>query len=148
MDAGIERIRHLSEQRRQADPRREAELARQALADDRAQVKRLEGALPTRLAQLVEASEGDLGFEASLYRSTGVAAYQVRALNGPLGGHSVEIWLLHESGSVEWRWSMGPRQAPIVQRVPGSGFDLDRLDNLVAGLADPRCWRAGFPPDV
>jgi hypothetical protein len=43
---------------------------------------------------------------------------------------------------------MGYRQPPIIQRVSASRFDLDRLDDLIAGLADPRRWRAGFPPDV
>ena len=32
--------------------------------------------------------------------------------------------------------------------VPASRFDLDRLDNLVAALANPLCWRGGHPPDV
>jgi hypothetical protein len=148
MDAGIETIRRLSERRRTADPQEEAVLAEQALTDDRERVARLETAIPARLAELAAASDGDLVFEDSLYRSTGSAAFQVRWKPGTLEGHSVEIWLHRESGTVEWRWAMGNRQPPIVQRVSAARFDLGRLDDLVAGLGDPRRWRAGFPPDV
>jgi hypothetical protein len=43
---------------------------------------------------------------------------------------------------------MGHRQPQIVHRVPAERFDLARLDNLVAALADPEQWRGGHPPEV
>ena len=43
---------------------------------------------------------------------------------------------------------MGHREPPIVHRVPASRFDLARLDDLVAALADPDRWRGGNPPEV
>ena len=67
---------------------------------------------------------------------------------GSPASHEVELWLLKESGSVEWRWAMGHRQPPIVRRVPASHFDLARLDEIVAALAEPEQWRGGHPPEV
>lgn len=148
MDRGVERIRRLTEQQRAADGTREAELEHQELAADRARLSQLEAEIPERLAQLAAASDGNLVVEDSLFRSPGTAAYQVRWRSGASDAHAVEIWLHQVAGSVEWRWAMGYRQPPIVHRVPASRFSLERLDDLVASLADPRCWRGGHPPDV
>ncbi|MFN8634305.1 MAG: hypothetical protein U0893_10655 [Chloroflexota bacterium] len=148
MDRGVERIRRLSERRRSTDPTHEAELEEQELAADRARLAQLEAKIPERLAQLAAASDGDLAVEQSLFRSPGTAAFQACWRSGASDSHAVEIWLHQATGSVEWRWAMGYRQPPIVHRVPASRFSLERLDDLVAGLADPRCWRGGLPPDV
>jgi len=35
-----------------------------------------------------------------------------------------------------------------VHRVPASRFDLSRLDDLVAALAEPERWLGGHHPEV
>ena len=150
MDEGIERIRQLSREARATDPdgSREATLERETREANRAALGRLEAQIPARLAALAAVSDGDLVVEDSAFRSQAATALRIQWRPGTRQSHEVELWLLRESGSVEWRWSMGHREAPIVHRVPASRFDLARLDTMVAALADPSCWRGGYPPEV
>jgi hypothetical protein len=149
IDEGIERIRRLSREARQAgDQAREAEQDRAAHELNRASLAELETAIPTRLRQLAEAADGDLTFEDSAYRSREATALLIQWRVGMPASHAVELWLHRETGSVEWRWIMGYREPPIVHRVPASRFDLGRLDDLVAALAEPRGWHGGHPPEI
>ena len=148
MDEGTARIRRLSREARSA------EAGRQSVDDDawrsanRASLASLERAIPERLRQLAAAADGDLQIEDSAFRSQAATAIQLRWRSGTPDAHEVELWLLRETGSVEWRWGMGHRQPQIVHRVPASRFDLARLDDLVAALAEPARWRGGHPPEV
>jgi len=150
MDEGIERMRLLSEQARQTDDQE----SRQAEADvawrhaNRTTLESLETAIPERLRQLAEATGGDLTYEESAFRSSAATAMRIAWRPGTRNSHDVELWLLRETGSVEWRWTMGHREPQIVHRVPASSFDLARLDSMVAALADPSSWRGGHPPEV
>jgi hypothetical protein len=150
MDDGIERIRRLSEQARQADRdgRRQAEADAEWRDANRSTLEQLESAIPARLRQLADAANGDLTYEDSAFRSSAATAIRIVWRSGTRQAHDVELWLLRESGSVEWRWTMGHREPPIVHRVPASHFDLARLDEIVAALADPDRWRGGHPPEV
>jgi hypothetical protein len=150
MDEGIERLRRLSLESRQTD----GQAPRQAEADaawrhtNRATLESLEAAIPGRLRQLAEAANGDLTYEDSAFRSSAATAMRITWRPGTRDSHDVELWLLRETGSVEWRWTMGHREPKMVQRVPASRFDLTRLDDLVAALADPTRWRDGHAPEV
>jgi hypothetical protein len=150
MDEGMERIRRLSREARDhaGDAERDAEANRQAAATDQACLAELERTVPERLRQLAEAADGSLSFEDSAFRSRAATAMQIRWRPGAAGAHAVELWLQRDTGSVEWRWEMGYREAPIVHRVPASRFTLARLDDLVTALADPRAWRGGHPPEI
>ncbi len=150
MDEGIERIRRLSRQARQAgdDGHRQAEIDAEWREANRSTLDRLEASIPARLRQLADAADGDLVYEDSAYRSQAATAIQVKWRPGTRQAHDVELWLLRDTGSVEWRWTMGHREPPIVHRVPASQFDLARLDDLVAALADPERWRGGHPPEI
>ena len=150
MDEGIERIRRLSQEARQSA----ANGRGGAIADDewretnRSALAGLEAAIPARLRQLAEAADGDLIIEDSAFRSSAATAIRLGWRPGTRQHHDVELWLLRETGSVEWRWTMGHREPKVVHRVPASRFDLARLDGLVAALADPDQWRGGHPPEV
>jgi hypothetical protein len=150
MDEGIERIRRLSRQARaaQVDGSREVTLEQEARDANREVLRRLEARIPERLAELAAASDGDLVYEGSAFRSSTATALRIQWRPGTRQAHQVELWLLREPGSVEWRWSMGHREPPIVHRVPASRFDLARLDDMVAALADPERWRGGHPPEI
>ena len=150
MDEGIERIRQLSAKARQADPgdRGQAEADAAWRDANRSALATLEASIPGRLRQLADAADGDLTYEDSAFRSSTATAIRITWRPGTRQSHDVELWLLREPGSVEWRWTMGHREAPIVRRVPASRFDLDRLDEIVASLADPERWRGGHPPEV
>ena len=150
MDDGIERIRRLSEQARHAgeDGRGQAEADTAWRDANRSTLKQLESSIPARLRQLAGAANGDLTYEDSAFRSSAATAIRIVWRSGTRQAHDVELWLLRETGSVEWRWTMGHREAPIIHRVPASRFDLARLDDLVAALADPERWRDGHPPEV
>lgn len=150
MDEGIERIRQLSAKARQADPgdRSQAEADAAWRDANRSALATLEASIPGRLRQLADAADGDLTYEDSAFRSSTATAIRIAWRPGTRQAHDVELWLLREPGSVEWRWTMGHREAPIVRRVPASRFDLDRLDEIVASLADPERWRGGHPPEV
>ena len=150
MDKGIERIRELCRQARQVtrDGPRELELEQEARAADRARLVQLERTSPERLRQLSAAADGLLTVEGSAFRSSTSTAISLEWLAGSRGSRAVELWLLRETGSVEWRWRMGYREAPIVHRVPASRFALARLDDLVVALADPRAWQGGNPPEI
>jgi hypothetical protein len=150
MDEGVERIRRLSlaSRRADADDRRQAERDAAWHEANRSTLDRLETAIPARLRELAAAASGDLVFEDSAYRSQAATAIQVKWRPGTRQSHEVELWLRRDSGSVEWRWTMGHREPPIVHRVPAARFDLARLDDLVAALADPDRWRGGHPPEV
>lgn len=150
MDEGVERIRRLSQQARQAgaDDRRLAEGERAWREANTSMLASLETAIPARLRQLADAADGDLVYEDAAFRSQAATAIQVKWRPGTRQAHDVELWLLRDTGSVEWRWTMGHREAPIVHRVPAAQFDLARLDDLVAALADPERWRGGHPPEI
>ena len=150
MDQGIDRLRRLSEQARQAggNGQQQAEADAAWRSQNRSTLESLETTIPGRLRQLAEATGGDLVYEESVFRSSTATALRIAWRPGTRDGHDVELWLLRETGSVEWRWSMGHREPKMVQRVPASRFDLTRLDDLVAALADPACWRDGHPPEV
>lgn len=150
MDEGIERMRRLSVRARQAvgNGRQQDEADAAWRHANRSKLESLESAIPARLRQLAEASDGDLTYEDSAFRSSAATAMRIAWRPGARDGHQVELWLLRETGSVEWRWTMGHREPPMVQRVPASRFDLARLDDLVAALADPSRWRDGHPPEV
>jgi hypothetical protein len=150
MDAGIERIRRLSEQARQADAdgRQQAEADAQWREVNRSALEHLESAIPARLRQLADAVDGDLVYQDSAFRSSAATAIRIAWRPATRQAHEVELWLQRETCSVEWRWTMGHREPPIVQRVPATRFDLARLDDLVAALADPERWRGGLPPEI
>jgi len=150
MDEGLERIRRLSQQAREADDdgRQQAELDAAWQEANRSQLDQLEAAIPARLRELADAASGDLVFEDSAYRSQAATAIQIKWRPGTRRSHEVELWLRRDTGSVEWRWTMGHREPPIVHRVPAARFDLGRLDDLVAALADPDQWRGGHPPEI
>ena len=150
MDEGIERIRRLSQQARQAAEHspRQADVDADWHDANRSSMARLEASIPARLRQLADAADGDLVIEDSAFRSQAATAIRIAWRPGAPQTHDVELWLLRDRGSVEWRWTMGHREPPIVHRVPASRFDLARLDDLVAALADPDRWRGGHPPEV
>lgn len=150
MDEGLERIRMLSQKARQADATglRRADDDTAWLDANRSTLASLETSIPIRLRELAEAADGDLTFEGSAFKSSTATAIRIAWRPGTRQAHDVELWLLREPGSVEWRWTMGHREAPIVNRVPASRFDLARLDEIVAALADPERWRGGHPPEV
>lgn len=149
MDEGLERIRQLVRQARQADDGpRQADLDAAWHEANRATLEGLETAIPARLRQLAEAADGELEFEDAAFRSEAATAIQVKWRPGTRQAHEVELWLRRDTGSVEWRWRMGHREPPIIHRVPAARFDLARLDDLVAALADPERWRGGHPPEV
>jgi hypothetical protein len=150
MDEGIERIRRLSQQARQADGggHRQAEIDAEWRDANTSRLASLEAAIPARLRQLADAANGDLVYEGAAFRSQAATAIQIKWRPGTRQAHDVELWLRRDTGSVEWRWTMGHREPPIVHRVPASQFDLARLDDLVAALADPERWRGGHPPEV
>jgi hypothetical protein len=149
VDEGLERIRRLSEQARHGDDgARQAELDAAWYASNRSALESLETAIPARLRELADAADGDLVFEDSAFRSQAATAIQVKWRPGTRQAHDVELWLRRDTGSIEWRWTMGHREPPIIHRVPASRFDLARLDDLVAALADPDRWRGGHPPEV
>ena len=150
MDEGLERLRRLSEQARQADDdgRRQDEIDAEWRAANASTLASLEASIPARLRQLADAANGDLVYEDAAFRSQAATAIQVKWRPGTRQAHDVELWLRRDTGSVEWRWTMGHREPPIVHRVPASQFDLARLDDLVAALADPERWRGGHPPEV
>jgi hypothetical protein len=147
MDAGLERIRQLSRQARE-NGSHAAELEKQACEMNRTHLTQLEAAIPARLGALAAASDGDLTYEASAFRSQASTAMRINWRNGQSDGHAVELWLQRDNGSVEWRWEMGYREPAIIHRVPATRFDLNRLDDLVAALADPTRWLGGHPPEV
>jgi hypothetical protein len=150
MDEGVERIKRLSRQAQATNDenRRESDADREWRETNIASLERLATAIPARLRELAEAANGDLSIEDSAYRSRTSTAIQVKWRAGKRDGHEAEIWLLRETGSVEWRWNMGHRVPPIIHRVPASKFDLGRLDDLVAALAEPDHWRDGHHPEV
>jgi hypothetical protein len=150
MDEGVERIKRLSQQAKQAaaNAGRMAELEDASRETNRKHLARLETTIPERLRQLVDAADGDLAVESAAFRSQTSTAMQIVWRPGTGQGHAVELWLLRDTGSVEWRWTMGHREPHIVQRVPASRFDLARLDDLVAALAEPERWLGGNPPEV
>jgi hypothetical protein len=150
MDDGVERIRKLSRQASDTsnDVDRDSERDRVWHEANVSELDRLAVSIPARLHQLAAAADGYLAIEDAAFRSRTSTAIQVKWRPGKHGGHEVELWLLRETGSVEWRWMMGHRASPIVHRVPASKFDLQRLDNLVASLAEPEHWRDGHPPEV
>jgi hypothetical protein len=150
MDEGIERIRRLSRQARHSVEQGRGKIDADAewRESNRSTLATLEAAIPERLRQLADAAEGDLTYEDSAFRSSSATAIRIAWRPATRQAHDVELWLLRESGSVEWRWTMGHREPPIVHRVPASRFDLKRLDELVAALADPERWRGGHPPEV
>ena len=150
MDEGVERIKRLSQQARSLgdDARAASEADRAWREENKASLERLEVSIPARLRQLAGAANGDLTFEDAAFRSRTATAMQIKWRPSGREGHEVELWLLRETGSVEWRWAMGHREAPIVHRVPASAFDLNRFDDLVAALAEPERWRDGHPPEV
>jgi hypothetical protein len=129
MDEGVERIKRLSQQAKQAaaNAGRMAELEDASRETNRKHLARL---------------------ETTAFRSQTSTAMQIVWRPGTGQGHAVELWLLRDTGSVEWRWTMGHREPHIVQRVPASRFDLARLDDLVAALAEPERWLGGNPPEV
>jgi hypothetical protein len=140
MDEGIERIRQLSRQaRQQTNGHRDADDAAW-LEAGRAHLAQLERSIPARLRELAQAADGDLRVEDSAFKSQAATALRIVWRSGTPGSHEVELWLLRETASVEWRWTMGHRQPQIVHRT--------RLDRLVASLADPEQWRGGHPPEV
>lgn len=150
MDEGLERIRHLSEQARQAVEQGRGRADADATWRDANQsiLKGLEVSIPGRLRELSKASNGDLIYEGAAFRSSTATALRITWRPGERDSHDVELWLLKDAGSVEWRWTMGHREPKIVHRVPATRFDLGRLDALVAALADPERWRGGNPPEV
>ena len=150
MDEGIERIRRLSQQARQANENsgRQAEIDAEWRDANTSTLASLEASIPARLRQLAEAADGDLVYEDSAFRSQAATAIQIKWRPGTPQAHDVELWLRRDTGSVEWRWTMGHREAQIIHRVPASQFDLARLDDLVAALADPERWRGGHPPEI
>ena len=150
MDEGIERIRRLSQQARHGaeDDRRQAEADATWRDANRSTLADLESAIPGRLRQLADAANGDLKYEDSAFRSSAATAIQITWRPGTRQAHEVELWLLRDTGSVEWRWTMGHREPTMVHRVPASRFNLARFDDLVAALADPDRWRGGHPPEV
>jgi hypothetical protein len=148
MDEGIERIRRLSRQARQETKRHQEADDAAWLESGRAHLAQLERSIPARLRELAAAADGDLRFEDSVFKSQAATALRIVWRSGTPGSHEVELWLLRDTASVEWRWAMGHRQPRIVHRVPAERFDLARLDRLVAALADPEQWRGGHPPEV
>ena len=150
MDEGIERLRRLSAQARQADASGQRQSANDTAwrTENRSTLEALETAIPARLRQLAAAADGDLVCEDAVFRSSASTAMRIAWRPGMRDSHDVELWLLRDTGSVEWRWTMGHREPRMVQRVPASRFDLTRLDDLVAALADPARWRDGHPPEV
>ena len=150
MDTGVERMRQLSRQARTrtADSGKEADRDREARDANRSALAGLEAAIPARLRQLEAAADGDLAIQPSAYRSSTQTAMQIEWRPGTRDRHAVELWLMRDTGTVEWRWAMGHREPRIVHRVPASRFDLSRLDDLVAALAEPDHWRGGHHPEV
>ena len=148
MDEGIERIRALSRQARQATNGRQRADDAAWLESARACLTQLERSIPERLRELSAVADGDLRFEDSAFKSQAATALRIVWRSGKPDSHEVELWLLRETGSVEWRWTMGHRRPQIVHRVSAGRFDLRRLDGLVAALADPEQWRGGNPPEV
>lgn len=148
MDEGIERIRQLSRQARQAPNGHQDADDAAWLEAGRAHLAQLERSIPVRLRELATAADGDLRVEDSAFKSQAATALRIVWRSGTPASHEVELWLLRETASVEWRWTMGHRQPQIVHRVPAERFNLTRLDHLVASLADPEQWRGGHPPEV
>jgi hypothetical protein len=150
MDDGVERIRRLSEQARDANGNghRQADADAAWRNENLEVLAGLETSIPDRLHQLADASSGNLVYEDAVFRSAAATAMRIGWRPGDRMEHEVELWLLRETGSVEWRWNMGHREPKIIHRVPASRFDLDRFDHLVAALADPEQWRGGHPPEV
>ena len=150
MDDGIERMKQLSVQARQVDGngRRRNEADATWLTENQTTLESLEATIPNRLRQLAEAADGDLTYEASAFRSSAARAMRIFWRPGTRDSHDVELWLLRDTGSVEWRWTMGHREPKMVHRVPATHFDLTRLDDLVAALAEPDRWRDGHAPEI
>lgn len=150
MDEGVERIRRLARAAasRGSDGSHEAEAEEEARRANQSALAQLEAAIPSRLRQLAEAADGSLQVEDTAFRSSSATAMQITWRPGTTASHQVELWLLKESGSVEWRWRMGHRQPPIVRRVPATRFNLARLDEIVAALAEPEQWHDGHAPEV
>jgi hypothetical protein len=148
MDHGVERIKQLSRQARERAADGKAEHDLELRNANRTALAGLEVAIPARLHQLAAAADGDLAVEDTTFRSSTSTAMQIEWRPGSRDSHAVELWLLRETGSVEWRWAMGHREPQIVHRVPASRFDLARLDEIVAALAEPEHWLGGHHPDV
>ena len=136
MDEGLEAIRRLARQTREREEA--AARAEEEGQDDRLRnserARDLEQEIPSRLATLMEASDGLLTTEfVVLWRGAEEVPFP--------RGRIVEILVIPSDGLVRWAWSDG-RNKRHGGEVDATDFSLDEV---IKRLADDDLWQYGFP---
>jgi hypothetical protein len=145
MDDGLERIRRLSQEARTQERTEglQAEEGEEGRESDRERTAQLVGAIPKRLQELADASNGDFTFENSIHHSPDSTAYDLWWRGNTPEASGAQLVIHTRDGYIEWQWWMGKGQPRAGNAVPTSEFDLTRLDALVAAMAE---WRHPGPP--